>query len=139
MQSDRSKILTNALRVNSTDVRWYFIADYYDAPVSGLAFFREHLYPFNCFPEDFPEHHIYVLHKLTPEELTEELRIKAKFEALVGTHWSFDRDGKPSPRVVRPKELWKGFYDEETFGTRADPRDRPVVAWFDVQCNDSSA
>src|SRR5262245_40912717 len=104
MPRDRFTILTEELRVNSSDVRWHFTADYYDGPIFGLAFFRERLYHFCCFPEDIPKHHVYVLQELTPDELTEELRIKTKFEALVGTHWSFDREGKPLPRVVRPRE-----------------------------------
>ncbi|HEY3320956.1 MAG TPA: hypothetical protein VGP72_10865 [Planctomycetota bacterium] len=132
MPTDRSSILTEALRVKSSEVRWHFIADYYDGPISGLAFFRERLYRFCCFPEDLPEQHIYVLHELSHEELKEELRIKEKFEALVGTHWSFDRDGNPLPPAVRPEESLKRFYDEEKFERSAEPSDRPLVAWFDV-------
>jgi hypothetical protein len=131
---DRSTILAEALRVNPSDVRWHFTADYYDGPISGLAIFRDRLYRFCCFPEDIPDHHVYVLHELTPEELTEELRIKAKFEALVGTHWSYDREGNPLPKVLRRGDS-KRFYDEEKSNPSPDPRDRPVVAWFDVNQN----
>ena len=91
MSKDRSKILTDALRVSPSEVRWHFAADYYDGPISGLAFFRERIYRFCCFLEDVPEHHVYVLHELAPEELTEELRIKEKFETFVGTHSSYDQ------------------------------------------------
>jgi len=139
MPRERSTILKNELRVSPSDVRWHFTADYYDGPISGLAFFRERLYRFCCFPEDVPEHHVYVLHELTPDELAEELRIKTKFETLVGTHWSFDREGEPLSRVVRPGESWKAFYDEEKIERRADPWDRPVVAWFDVARNEKNS
>lgn len=135
MDDDHARILTDALRVTSSDVRWYFTADFYDGPISGLALFREQLYRFCCFPEDIPHQHVYVLHELTPEELTEELGIKAKFEAFVGTHWSFDKDGKRVPRILRPSELWHNFYDEKKLDRVFDPRDRPVVAWFDVVPN----
>jgi len=136
MPAGRSTILTDALKVSPSDVRWHFFANYYDGPISGLAFFRDRLHRFCCFPEDIPEYRVYVLHELAPEELTEELRIKAKFEKFVGTHWSFDREGKRLPRAVRPTESWKSFYDEEKSDRKVDPGDRPVVAWFDVAQSD---
>jgi len=30
----------------------------------------------------------------------------------------------------------EAFYDEERFGRRVDPGDRPVVAWFDLALGD---
>jgi len=131
MAIDRSTLLTDALRVDPSEVRWHFVGDYYDGAISGLAYFRDRLYRFCCFPEDIPEHQVYVLHELAAEELAEELRIKAKFETLVGTHCSYDRDGKPLPGLLRSAESQKRFYDEEKFNRTADPWDRPVVAWFD--------
>jgi hypothetical protein len=131
MPADRSTLLTDALKVRPSDIRWHFIADYYDGPISGLALFRERLCRFCCFQEDIPEHHIYVLQELTAEELAEELHSKAKFEMLVGTHFSFDLQGIPLPRVLRSKESQKQFYDENKHSRIAEPWDRPVVAWFD--------
>jgi hypothetical protein len=131
MPEDRSIILQDALKVSRSEVRWHFIADYYDGPISGLAFFRDRLYRFCCFPEDIPEQHVYVLQELTPEERAEALRRKANFEEYVGTHWSFDNEGKPLPHIIRPHTLNKRFYDEEK-PCRPDLRDRPVVAWFDI-------
>jgi hypothetical protein len=135
MPTDRSEILKQTLRVKSSEVQWHFIANYYDGPISGLAFFQDRLYRFCCFPEDIPDHHIYVLQELTPDELKEELRVKTKFEALVGTHWSFEQDGKRPERIMRSKESSKQFYDEERFDRRkdsCDPWARSVVAWFDT-------
>jgi hypothetical protein len=131
MPVDRSTILTAALRVSPSDVRFHFIANYYDGPISGLAFFRGRIHRFCCFPKDIPDQHVYVLHELTPEELTEELRIKVKFETLVGTHWSFDAEGKRLPHALRSEESRQRFYDEEKPPVEVDPRDRAVVAWFD--------
>ncbi len=132
MPADRSTILTEALKVPPSEVRWYFIADYYDGPISGLAFFRERLYRCCCFQEDIPDHHVYVLHELTAEELTEELLSKEKFETLVGTHFSFDRDGSLLPRILRSEESQKAYYDEEKPCRERDPWEHPVAAWFDV-------
>lgn len=131
MPADRSTLLTEALKVRSSDVQWYFIADYYDGPISGLALFRERLCRFCCFQEDIPEHHIYVLHELNAEELAEELCSKTKFEMLVGTHCSFDLQGIPLPRVLRSEESQKRYYGEKKPSRTVDPCDRPVVAWFD--------
>ena len=138
MPNDRSTILTEALRINPAEVRWHFFSNFYDGPISGLAFFRERLYRFCCFPEDISEQRVYVLHELTPEELTEELRLKEKFEKFVGTHWSFDQEGKRMPRVLHPEESWKRYYDEEKSSHNVDPRDRPIIAWFGLSSSASA-
>jgi hypothetical protein len=130
MPEDRSALLPGELKVDPSEIRWHFIADFYDAPISGLAFFRNRLYRFCCFREDIPEHYIYVLHELTPEEQAQELG-KAKFEEFVGTHWSFDADGKPLPRKLRSEDSQRQFYDTEKRLTH-DARERPIVAWFDT-------
>jgi hypothetical protein len=131
MSDDRSMILKESLKVKPTDVRWHFIADYYDGPISGLLYFRERICRFCCFPEDIPDQHIYVVQELTPEELKEELRIKEKFENLVGTHGSFGPDGRPLAGALRDESSLKRFYDEEKFEQRV-ASDQPVIAWFDV-------
>jgi hypothetical protein len=100
--------LAGGLRIRPSDVRWHFIAAYFDGPISGLALFRGRLHRCCCFPEDIPEQHVYVLHELTPEELKEELRVKAKFESLVGTHWSFDNKSRslPGARQLSCAAFW---------------------------------
>src|SRR4030095_432824 len=118
MSKDRDTLLANALRVSPEEVRWYFTADYYDGPISGLAIFRGRICRFCCFPEDIPSQHVYVLHELQPDELAEELRIKEKCEAYVGTHFSFDTDGKSLAHVVRSQDSWKRFYEEERTSDR---------------------
>lgn len=129
--TDRASILIETLKVKSAAVHWHFIADYYDGPISGLAYYQKRLFRFCCFPEDIPNQHVYVLQDLTPDELVEELRIKDKFERLVGTHWSFDFDGKPLPSISRDKLLAGQFYDEESIVRERQPSDRQIVAWFD--------
>lgn len=131
MSDDRNAILLPQLRVHPDEIKWYFIGDYYDGPISGLAYFRDQIYRFCCFQEDIPEHYIYVLQQLTTAELAEEMRIKEKFEALVGTHWSFDKDGNPFPRVLFSGEMSKKFFEEEKPAAPPQPWDRTVVAWFD--------
>ena len=132
VNTKQHEILAAALRVDPSEVRWRFISDYYDGPISGLAQFHGRIFRFCCFPEDIPEQHLFVLHEISQEELAEELRVKAKFEELVGTHWSFDSEGKPLPQVARSEELSKRFYEEEKPPRNHEPRERPLVAWFDL-------
>jgi hypothetical protein len=133
MSLDRATIFSESLRICAKAVTWYFIADYYDRPLAGLAYFRDRLYACYYFPTDLPQQQIYVLQELTAEELTEELRLKDKFEALVGTHWSFDRAGQPLPRILRPPALSQRFYQEEQSAAREYLSDRPISGWFDHQ------
>lgn len=136
MLPQQTEILKPTLRVSPGDVRWYFIADYYDGPIAGLAFFRQRIHRFCCFQEDIPDQHIYVLHELTPEELQEELRVKERFEEFVGTHWSFDENGEALPRMMRPTDSHAQFYDAERdslSNPSPDACDRPIVAWFDLR------
>ena len=125
-------ILKPALQVDGKEVQWYFIADYYDAPIAGLAFFRGRVHRFCCFQEDVPEQHVYVLHALTPEELSVELLHKQRFEASVGTHWSFDEAGQPLAAIQPPAGAAQRFYDKNTPEPSPQPSDRPIVAWFDI-------
>jgi hypothetical protein len=133
MSLDPATIFSESLRIHPKEVTWYFIADYYDRPISGLAYFRDRLYACYYFPTDLPHQHLYVLQELTAEELTEELRLKNKFEALVGTHWSFDRSGNPLPKILRPPALSQSFYQEEQSPARTYLSDRPSSGWFDQQ------
>lgn len=138
MPKDRSTVLTDALKVSPSEVRWHFIADYYDGPIAGLAFFRDRLYRCCCFREDVPDHHIYVLQELTAEELAEELRVKAKFEAMCGTHNSFDEEGEPLPHAVQSEASCKRYAEEEKY-VDPDPWDRAVFAWFDTASGDQGS
>lgn len=132
MDTEHETLLARAPEIRLDEVRWRFISDYYDGPISGLLDFRGRMYRFCCFPEDIPDQRIYVLHELSPEELTDSLRCKARFEELVGTHWSFDDQGKPLPSVARKPESVRQFYEGRTRTPAPHPQDKPIVAWFVV-------
>lgn len=135
MPRDRSPVLTDALKVSRSEVRWHFIHDKYDGPIAGLAFFRDRLYRCCRFREAVSDHRVYVLQELTAEELAEELRVKAKFEMMVGTHWSFDDKGDPLPEVIQPESSCKRYSEEEKY-VEPDLWDRPVFGWFDTASGD---
>jgi hypothetical protein len=121
--------LDESLRVEFGEANWFFIADYYDGPISGLAYFRKTLHRFCCFPDDIPDHFVYVLHELSEAEQVELLRQKEKFEQMVGTHWSFDVDGQPLALVTLAPALSQQYYAEEKY-VSVWPDERPIVAWF---------
>lgn len=131
MNRSREALLDPALKVSSNDVRWYFITDFYDGPIAGLAFFRERVLRFCCFEEDVPYQRIYVLQELTEAELKEEKRLKAKFERKVGTHGCFDERGSLLPPFHASDDSCAQYFAEESHRVVPQPYDQPIVAWFE--------
>lgn len=130
--ADRSHLLAPHLRVGIEEIKWHFISDYWGGPISGLAYFQGDLYRFCCFPEDVPNQEVYVLHFLTEEEKVRELAEKARFEAHVGTHWSYDHDGQQLPHVPRCPDQQLRYFEErhKRLQKPPEPKDRPVAVWF---------
>jgi hypothetical protein len=122
------------LKIHSDEVQWFFIENYYDGPISGLAIFKNQIVQFCCFQEDIPEHYIHVLHQLSADALSKAHHAKIKFETMVGTHWSFEMDGTPLAETYADELTAARYYEE----ARAEPvpvpqpGDKPMIAWFDV-------
>ena len=132
MPTSPTDLLNPTLEISSNAIRWYFIQDYYDGPIAGLAIYQDQIYRFCCFQEDIPGQMIYVLQELTEPELAEGKRLKSKFERMVGTYGCFDEDGNPKPRFVASDDSKAQFFAEEIAGPVPEPQDRPIVAWFDL-------
>jgi hypothetical protein len=127
---DRNRILKKDKQIGFSEISWCFIADYYDRPVSGLLYFKDTIRYFCCFQEDMPEQEIYVILNLSQEETAQLIREKEEFEAMVGTHWSFDRNGnRPAERSATPESA-KQYYKRQTTSFALGPFDREVSAWF---------
>ncbi|BCU75373.1 hypothetical protein [Luteolibacter sp. LG18] len=134
MTSKQDFFLDPALEVDPGEVKWYFISDYYDGPIAGLAVFRGRILWFSCFEEDIAQHTLYVLQELSDEELEYEIEQKERFERMVGTHLSFDLSGEPLPRVTASEECQARYFREcEHERFFLGPLPRPIVAWFDVE------
>lgn len=131
MKPCRSDLLNPTLRVSAREVRWFFLNEYYDGPVAGLAIFDGRIHRFCCFQEDVPHQQVYVLQKLTDDEMAEEIRVKSKFERMVGTYGCFDERGELLPSFMADDASKAQFFAEESFGPTPEPYDRPIVAWFD--------
>jgi hypothetical protein len=68
------------LKIHSDEVQWFFIENYYDGPISGLAIFKNQIVQFCCFQEDIPEHYIYVLHQLSADALSKAHHAKSNLK-----------------------------------------------------------
>ena len=132
MNSTRETLLDPALEVPASDVRWFFMRDFYDGPISGLVIFRSRIVRCCCFQEDVGEQKVYVLQELSAAELAEERRIKAKFERMVGTHGCFDEAGMLMPKSIGDESSRAQFFEEEKHDSSLSPYDRPIIAWFDI-------
>jgi hypothetical protein len=132
MKRSREELLSLALQVPAQEVRWYFLSDYYDGPIAGLAIFRGQTFRFCCFQEDIPHQRVYVLQALTDAELADEKRVKSKFERMVGTHGCFDDRGELLPAFAADEALRSQFFAEEPPHETPQPYDRPVIAWFEL-------
>ncbi len=132
MKPSRAELLDPMRQVSAQDVRWFFLSDFYDGPIAGLAIFRSRILRFCCFQEDIPGQRIYVLQELSDEELIEEKRVKAKFERMVGTYGCFSEDGDLMPSFVGDEASRAQFFAEEPEHRTPEPFDRPVVAWFEL-------
>ena len=67
-----------------------------------------------------------------PRNLVLKLRVKAKFEVLVGTHWSFNEVGEPLSKQMRDETLTQRFYLEESPLPAVTPESRPIIGWFSL-------
>lgn len=67
-----------------------------------------------------------------PRNLVLKLRVKAKFEVLVGTHRSFNEVGEPLSKQMRDETLTQRFYLEESPLPEAFPESRPIIGWLSL-------
>ncbi len=134
MSASRDTILAPSLKIPARDVSWYFMADYYDRPISGLAIYQKRIFRFCRFEEDISRQSIYVLQELTAAELEEEVRVKRKFQQMVGTYGCFDEEGKLLPKFVGDDASRERFFSEESYDrtSKPSPFERPIIAWFDA-------
>lgn len=120
--------LTNIIEIKWTDLILFFISDYYDGPIEGLAYYKGELVRFRCDQETlFNKQRLYLIEKLSEQELVYELKEKKDFEENVGTHWSFDKDGNPLPRVIKASELQKRYYSNKQ--RKPNFSSAKIIAW----------
>ncbi|MCO7222719.1 hypothetical protein [Pleionea sp. CnH1-48] len=127
---DRNEILLEHLEIKPKEVDWCFISDYYDGPIGGLVYYKNKILFCCCFPEDVPEHYTYVILKLSKKEIDQLLSEKERFEKMVGTQWSFDKEGNHPPSRGATAESLERYYAEKIEPQSFSPWNKEVVAWF---------
>lgn len=131
---------------NKGTVKWRFMSDYYDGPLSGLIsapsgeFIAGEpvylMYWAECFEEsdwdgEDPEPSWYRRYKvwdLTSASMNEKLRRIRAFEELVGTHWSWNEAGERGTRSQRVD--WHDYYDKEKQWKEWKP-EGTIIGWFE--------
>ena len=129
---DRSTVLNKSIMISAKDISWCFISDYYDGPIEGLLYYQDKIWKFCCFREDVPEQSVYVILRLSNEELENEIEAKKRFEEMVGTHWSYDKNGEKLPEFSATQETQKEYYERALDSKEHTPYTHQVVAWFNV-------
>lgn len=125
-------ILKSELEIEPTEIRWCFISDYYDGPVEGLLYYKNKVWKFCCFREDIPEQSIYVILKLSENEIKKEMEAKRKFEEMVGTHWSYDESRNNLPESGATSISSKKYYESKEKEDVVTPFSHQIEAWFNV-------
>ncbi len=108
-------------------LKLFFISDYFDIPLKGLAYFQNQLVHFSCTDDTlFTDDPIYLIEHLSQEELQYQLSEKHEFENNVGTHWSFDENGNPLVSSFKDQQLSKEYFDKQKL--KQSPSFQPRIA-----------
>lgn len=134
---DKATILDEHSQVNVNDVNWCFISDYYDGPIEGLLYYSDKVWKFCCFREDVPEQSVYVILRLSKDELENEIKSKQQFEKMVGTHWSYDVNGEKLPGFEASLKTQKEYYENKKESNEFTPYSHEIEAWFTVDVSNA--
>ena len=129
---ERSLILQPEKEIDCSEINWCFISDYYDGPIEGLLYYKDKIWKFCCFREDVPEQSIYVILRLSDEELKHEINSKSRFEEMVGTHWSYDKNRERLPESGATIDTKNRYYESQTESEVYTPYSHKIEAWFNV-------
>jgi len=123
-----------------SDVKWLYHTSFYDGPISGMCRVNGEELWFQIFEEcnitDADNNPVcgfyrrYLLYRLTPESSAEEQRRHAIFEEYVGTHCTYDSEGKRNLSGLKPEWMWKEFYDQQKTWPLWEPEGE-VAGWFE--------
>lgn len=70
--------------------------------------------------------------RLSDEELEREINSKSRFEEMVGTHWSYDKNGKRLPESGATVDTKNRYYESQTESEVYTPYSHKIEAWFNV-------
>lgn len=114
-------------QLDPSKVRFLWLHDYYDGPLSGALLYGGRLHWFEYCGETASARR-YVVFELTDAQIEDETRWQRLFEQHVGDHWTA-RDDRPG--TVRPLEEHAKFYGPYAEREPVDYSHNPVVGWIE--------
>jgi uncharacterized beta-barrel protein YwiB (DUF1934 family) len=129
---NRSEILNKDIEISVDEIKWCFISDYYDGPIEGLLYYKNKIWKFCCFKEDVPDQEIYVILRLSDQELADEIKSKLRFEEMVGTHFSYDEKGQRLPDSNANQKTQQEYFKNKAESKIFTPYTHEIEVWFNV-------
>jgi len=121
-------------------VKFLWHNDWWDGPLAGMCEYKDEMYWYALHHENYKKNakywRRYVVIKLTPEQMAEELKWHNLFVEKVGDHFCCDERGHRNRDGVKPQRLWHEFYDE--FNKVKDTlrgyeeNQEAAIGWFDL-------
>jgi len=110
-------------------------AGFWDSPKSGMLTYRGEECWFEMVAEDQEEtdgwYRRFVVLRLSREQHADELRWHELFREKVGLHTDYDEQGKRTTGLLRPRELWKEFYDAHRHRPPRDFSANEILGWLE--------
>ena len=127
--------LRRAPRIDRSEIRLLWHADYWDGPKSGMLLYRGEECWFEVVAEaDEDEdgwYRRFAVLRLTPEQRAEERQWHELFRRCVGRHTDYDESGRRALGALEPRERWAEFYDAYRERTPPDFSGSEVLGWFE--------
>jgi hypothetical protein len=121
-------------------VKFLWHNNWWDGPLAGMCEYKNEMYWYALHHENYKKNakywRRYVVVKLTPEQMAEELKWHNLFVEKVGDHFDCDERGHRKRDGVKPQHLWHEFYDEfdkvkDTLRGYEESQDM-AIGWFDI-------
>lgn len=104
----KSGVSYNELYEQGARFLWH--SNYYDGPLSGFILFNNEKCWFNMEEIDKNDHYHYRIYRL-PDNIKKALECNQRyFEYFVGTHCTYDYNGKRNAYDIKPKHHWPVYY-----------------------------
>jgi hypothetical protein len=121
-------------------VRFLWHNNWWDGPLAGMCEYKDQMYWYALHHENYGKNakywRRYVVVKLTPEQLAEELKWHKLFIEKVGDHFDCDERGHRKRSELKPYHRHHEFYDEfdKIKDTLRGYEEKPEMAigWFEI-------
>jgi hypothetical protein len=123
-------------RIDRSEVRFLWHADYWDGPKSGMLLYRGEECWFEVVAENEDVsmdawYRRFIVLRLSPGQRAEEWRWHELFREKVGAHTDYEESGRRPVESLRPREMWQEFYDAYRHRTPQEHSGNEVLGWFE--------